>query len=505
MPGYVILYAVLSAVTYATLLPLWEGYDESYHYAYLQHLDLTRTLPVLDKTQVRQEIWDSTMLVPSSGLLARRNPTFTSYARFLALPAEERSRRNTALRALRPGFEGGAGGDNYEAQQPPLAYLALLPVHRLVANWPLYPRIWVLRTFASVVSVLLLAYIATALGREMCIPPAYRDAAVFCLFSTQSVYGAVAHMANDWLSLPLIPTLFLMVGRFWRSPSSATTIAAALALAAGLLAKAYFLLFVPFVFGVIVWRSWRHLWILIAIVSALAAPWYARNLILYESLTGLQSVVRAVPQSGIWAAALATSWPGALAGIARAGLWSGNNSFTAYSAATLNVALLLIACGWGLWIRSGRRSAEHWIVVAGTVLFAAIPIYAILLVGALSGQVQPGATSWYTVGMLPGVLLIGYAGLSVAPRFGRWIARAFIVLSAYIVAATYFAKLIPLYAGFDGPARLELLRLLYCSRFDELLNRLGQTAMASGEVVVMMAASVAVFSGFLSWRLFRQV
>lgn len=503
--GWLTGYGLLGAVAYATLLPLWEGYDEPFHYAYVQHLDLTSEFPVLDQTPVRQEIWYSMILAPASGVNARASGLYTSYSRYFELSGEERSRRREALRVIPPLWEGAPSRGNYEAQQAPLAYLMLAPLHHAVSQWPLYPRIWMLRIVAGAASVLLFLYALYALGREMGISAGYRHAAVFCVLSAQSLYGAIAHVANDWLSLPLIPILFLAAGRFWRDPGRWRAILLAAALAAGLLAKSYFLVFVPFVFAIVLWHNWRNVWIPAGIVMVAAGPWYARNLHLYGSLTGLQAAVRAVPRSAVWDTALSTSWPAALAGMARGGLWSGNNSFTTFSAATLNLILLLLAAGCVLWIRAGQRSPQHWTVITGTVLFSAIPIYAMLLFGTMYGQVHPGANSWYTVSLVPGAALIAFAGFSSKPRAGSWFARALIVLSAYVLAATYFAKLIPLYAGFDQPARLQFLLALYRDGYKELIERLDQTAMAGGGVVISLAITVVVFSVLLGWRLWRQV
>ena len=38
-------YGALNAILYATLLPLWDGFDEPFHYSFVQHLARTRELP----------------------------------------------------------------------------------------------------------------------------------------------------------------------------------------------------------------------------------------------------------------------------------------------------------------------------------------------------------------------------------------------------------------------------------------------------------------------------
>ncbi|MFB3829648.1 MAG: hypothetical protein ACE15B_22950 [Bryobacteraceae bacterium] len=496
---------MLHAALYATLLPLWEGYDEPYHYAYVQHLALRRDLPVLDRAAVGGEIWRSMLLAPTSYLNARHSPVFTSYTDYFALPDAARTRRRAALEALPPGLRNEPGGaGNYEAQQPPLAYLALAPVEWLQQGAPLLGRVWRLRFLGAAVAMALFMYAMYGLGRGMGIAEGYLQAAVFFLFSTQTLYASVAHVANDWLSLPLIPMLFLVASRFYECPRAATAAWFAAAMATGLLAKSYFLVFLPFAFALVLWRAPRRVWLFGAIVVVSATPWYLRNLVLYQSLTGLQTSVRSVPAAAVWEKLCTTSWPGALAGMARAALWSANNSFVTFSAATLNLALLLLGAGWALWVRKRRGGAAQWVVSGGTLFFAVIPIYAMLLFGALHGRIHPGANSWYAAGLLPGALLVSFAGCAAQPEAGRWVARALAALAAYLAVATYFAKLIPLYAGFDGPAKIAALRALYFDHREQLFTRLGQTAMASGGAVLLLACAVALLSVFLCRRVWRE-
>ena len=38
-------YGILNGVLYGSLLPLWEGFDEPFHYAYVQALSTGKSLP----------------------------------------------------------------------------------------------------------------------------------------------------------------------------------------------------------------------------------------------------------------------------------------------------------------------------------------------------------------------------------------------------------------------------------------------------------------------------
>jgi len=113
---------------------------------------------------------------------------------------------------------------NYEAHQPPLAYLLLAPLDGALARLPLTLRVLVLRLFCGVGSVLLLFAGASALCRALQVPEPFATAALFGIFCSEMFYATSAHGA----------------------PGRRTALAVGAWLAAGLLTKAYFLVFAVF-------------------------------------------------------------------------------------------------------------------------------------------------------------------------------------------------------------------------------------------------------------------
>jgi hypothetical protein len=501
------LFALLHGLLYCSLLPLWEGFDEPYHYGYVEHLGSEREVPVADHTVLTEEIYRSMHLAPASYLNVRNVPDLISFNAYFKMDAAARRDLRARLYALPPELRTKKTGPyNYEAQQPPLAYLPLAAMQWVAPGGALPWRVFRLRLFCVFASLALLIYAVARLGQSMGMNPAYLAAAVFMLLTTQNLYAAVAHVANDWLSVALIPLLFLAAERFWRKLETRQAALFALALTAGLLAKSYFLVFVPFAFLLVLWAGRKRIWVFAGLVVSLAGPWYVRNVLLYDSLTGQQASVRAIPLAAVVRTFLSTSWPQALAGMARGMLWTANSSFTAFSQATLDVLLLLLAAGAAFWLRSirGRRGTPaEWLVLAGSAMFTAIPVYAMVLFSAGFGRVYPNVNSWYGAGLLPGAFLLAMSGFSSGGRAGRWLARAALGLGVYILALTYFAKLIPLYAGFDGRANVRFLSALYSHQRGELVARLSDAAMLSGGVVIALALATTVYAGILAYRLCR--
>jgi hypothetical protein len=504
LSGAIVAFAFLHALLYSSLLPLWEGFDEAYHYGYVQDLALRRELPALERSTLNEEIWRSMQLAPASHLVARNTAGLTSYTDYFQLPESERRRRRDELARLASPLRAiRAGGRNYEAQQAPLAYLPLAAMEWMQRAAALPNRVWRLRVLASAASVALLAWATMRLGARLGLAPGYAGAALLLLFSTQNLYAAVAHVANDWLAVPLIALLLLAADAFRSAPGRRSAAIFALTLAAGLLAKSYFLVFIPCALALVWWYGRRHTPLFAALMLALAGPWYARNLALYGNLSGLQPAVAAIPRAAIVESIQSVNWPAALVGMARGALWNANNSFTTYSARTLNVVIALLAAGLFLLARRGRERAGRpaaLVVLAGSAVFAVVPIYALALFGAQSGAAYPNANSWYSAGLLPGVYLLACAGFAAAGRVGRWLLRGLLALAAFVLAATYFAKLIPLYSGYDGAVRLSRLAELYGPLRGELFARLDQAALAPAGFVFALAAATAGCGAVLAWR-----
>ena len=112
--------------------PIWEGFDEWAHFAYVQHLAHyghapSRTEPVSD------ELRRSLELAPISASVAEYSRKSLTHDGFWQLSAEDRTTRERELQELRPSCTSDSLGDpvlrQYEAQQPPLYYVLLLPAY----------------------------------------------------------------------------------------------------------------------------------------------------------------------------------------------------------------------------------------------------------------------------------------------------------------------------------------------------------------------------------------
>ncbi len=250
------MFGVVNACLYSALLPLWEGFDEAFQYAYVETLWQTSRLPVLGRTLVPNDVFRSFRLAPMSYVVHRAVPEATSYDGWLSLPPAEKEQRRRELDFLRPD-PGSSSRTNYEAHQPPLAYIVLALLDWSMPKAPITVRVLVLRLFAAASSIVLLYFGASRLCRTLELPEPFANAILFTIFCSEMLYATIAHVANDWLAVGISALFLASLAEFVRKPDLRSALSTALWLAAGLLTKAYFLAFALLTVAaaaILIWR-----------------------------------------------------------------------------------------------------------------------------------------------------------------------------------------------------------------------------------------------------------
>lgn len=510
----ILLLGVVNCLLYASLLPLWEGFDEPFHYGYVQWLATERRLPVLGQTPVSRELWRSVELAPASRVVDQNLWIVTTFNEFAAWDREKRQARRAELEAIPPAWAGAPhpGSANYEAQQAPLAYLLLAPLEAAVRGQPLLSRVHLLRLAAGLLAVVLQFQFTRMLAAALGLSKGARSAVLFLVFASPMFYATTAHVANDWLAVPLATLFFACLVRFWRNPTARVAAGLGLATALGLLTKAYFLAWAGLLFGVAGWMWWRgrapgKSVALVLVTVALATPWYIRNLVLYGSLAGLQQSADGVTLSGIVTAARRASWGADMLGLLRGAVWTGNSSFNSFSVRTVDLILVVLAASLLVWVWHSRLGYE-WLVAAGCLTFLAAIAYHNAQTQAHTALGRFSAMPWYFQTMTAGTACLCAAGWHRSRWTARVLAPLALGLSVYLLAATYWLKLIPMYAGY-GERRIRLGELAAwygqgqtAQRLDELALGDGWLCLALGAVAAFLAATcgITAAAGFFPGR-----
>lgn len=97
-------FAASTALLWATLIPLWDGFDEAQHYSYIQSLQSDRAWPVFGQTRITPEVWASLSDSPVSPAVKMNYPmlrTFNEVRAHAESPAPRGGNRRT-MKLIRP-------------------------------------------------------------------------------------------------------------------------------------------------------------------------------------------------------------------------------------------------------------------------------------------------------------------------------------------------------------------------------------------------------------------
>jgi hypothetical protein len=449
----ILLFGIINSALFSALLPLWEGFDEAFHYGYVETLWQTRRLPILGGAQTPYDVSASFGLAPVSHVLTRSIPEATSYDVWFTLPETERARRRRELELLRPE-PLTTSRSNYEVHHPPLAYILLGILDWPLSKFPLPVRVLVLRLFGDLFSSILLFVGASALCRCLEVPEPFATTALFTIFCSEMLYATTAHVANDWLAVGVSAPFLAALATFVRKPDRRSAFRVAGWLAVGLLTKAYFLIFAVLAAGIAAILVWRHRTPIRTVLGSallvllVASPWYVRNVALYGNISGTHEAFDGIGIRQTLAAARQIDWLATTGYLARGSLWTGNNSFNTFSSATLNIMLGLLGLGMATWCWHSRavQPAER-AIFAAVLMFSAGVAYASCASFADRGRGVAGASPWYTQVLLAPVMTLACLGLSRWKRFGAAVAAVSVMLWGWVLAATWIIKLFPMYSG----------------------------------------------------------
>ncbi|MBV8812401.1 MAG: glycosyltransferase family 39 protein, partial [Acidobacteriaceae bacterium] len=362
-------FALTNAVLYACILPLWEGFDEPFHYGYVQWISVEHRFPIMNRTRISSEIRKSFDFIPLSRFLSAAIPGSVSFEQWPELSDAEKQRRKAELNQIRPEFRGKESEVlNYEAQQAPLAYLALAPFDLLLRSIQIRWRILWLRLLAGIAATLAIFFALEKLSELLGARPAFAYAALACVFEVQMLWASVAHVGNDSLAVPLTVWFLTWLLVAAQKPTTRNVLILAGILAVGLLTKAYFLAFAPvtaiLILQLFIQRKTSGGLALAAaaLVLLVAGPWYARNLFLYRSLSGTQQSVAGIGPMQAVMAVPRINWPASILRFAHWSLWTGNWSFVSFSKATLDLELILLLTAAFLYVAGWRvlRPPQAW-------------------------------------------------------------------------------------------------------------------------------------------------
>ena len=464
---------IVRGAWYCAVQPPWEGYDEPYHFAALQHVANGRGLTRTD-TPISLEVQKTLHLLPIPWELQFQpipRPLIT-HEDFWNLPAEDRERRINAVRALDPAERRQEGTQpilNYEGQQPPLYYWLLAIPLRWASSLPLLSRLYLLRLVNVLVGSMAIP-IAYWIGRRVLQNEAQARGVTGIIVLLPELMVNVARIGNESLALVFYTAMLASAVMVIQKPLSwRAWLTLGVGLGCGLLTKAYVLSAVPAVIAVAVVSIWPYreatrrahfssigirLGVSLAVAACIAGAWYTRLHVMTGSWTGvtIDAAVGRVSLAGKVAAIPHVNWKSGFASILISHVWFGAWSFLRVPIAIYVVGFAVIALAGigvlrGLLRRRGPANERRSIIILAAfyLCFWAGLLYEVVIAYMVFGV--SASAGWYLYATIAAEVVLLVWGLESFLPAGTVISGLALGVAALDLYGMH-ALLMPYYVGF---------------------------------------------------------
>jgi hypothetical protein len=465
--------SLITGLAHIALLPPFEGFDETGHYAYIQQVAKTGRWPVRGD-KMSKDIDEYLKIAPTTASMQgpwTYHSFFSSQRDVVDRGRQFIQDRPTAPRGFLPGTVG-----NWQAQHPPLYYFLLAPAYLVSDGWSLAAQLFFLRGLSYLLAWGGLCIVAIAMLRRL----SQNRPVTMLLPLGIAVWPVIfpmwfpemGRLGNDSLITVLAAFTFLAVYRLSSADSVRNHLLLGATVGLALLTKATFLPVAAAVFVMLAIRVYlaRHIpehfgarirgfLACAAVVGCVCGWWYVAKLVETGSFIGSHDDVTVKAAGGILAGlkknvdlevALRTPW-----GLVGSFLWAGTWSFILPPRMTVVPIVGLAALiAFGVWRHLRRQPLQpvDGLAVLSLVLFAAALVQHSLVLLAVTGNAAP---AWYLHSIAPVLaVLVGY-GVANAAR-AAWsralTAAAFIYAPFFLAGATllnllFFAGCAPVIPG----------------------------------------------------------
>ena len=410
--------ALLRGMFWATTTEVWSPIDEAHHYGFVASLAHGHGIPTVGKDVMPVEVIE----------VIKESPTLAS-----------RSRPN------RPVLEDGywsVASSQYEAVQPPLYYILMVPAYWLSRPFGFVPAIYGLR-LASVLIALAAIPLTYLLAKEL-FPrrPAIWLAAPAVLVAVNGFNTNLATISNDALVVPVATAALLAAARFYRTPTLRWAALTGLGLGTALMTKNTAL-------GLVGVMALPFLWLLVtrrrSVTEVLKAgavtgactclvllPWVAWNMSTYGSTTAAEATSAItggmMTQSGLSAGVL---WDHIR--LANMGFWDSalfsREAGPPYERVFAWSVIIAVVVGLGAALARRDRPAAVALAWTGAALPLAFVGMELIVFGLFEGVGHPEGRHLYVALAPVSVLIAAAAVIALGPRLGVVAVAAVIALA----------------------------------------------------------------------------
>ncbi len=469
-----VLFPWLFFLTFATVLavltPLGEGFDEPWHFDYVQHVAQTGRVPLGHSEYLSTELDAFLRNHPQSWMVEKTAPFLLSHDEYWREDSRQRDFQDRVLGELR--FSGKYVEQpplvQYEHNQPPLYYVLTAPVFAVASRFSSVPHTFIITRLWSVLLASFVIPAAFLLALAVFSNVAAANAVAFLVALFPGLYTGVVRVANDALTVPLACLVFVFLTAFLKTGNPLYFRALCVGMIAGLWTKAFF---VPILAGALValfgHLKWKHGLVLWG-VALLGCPWYVYNFAYTGSWTGLSETVRAktsvVSSLGVLAQ---MDWMNVLTSARKLHIWIGNWSFLDVRTWMYQAVTWLFVLG-AAGLLEGLRRRKKWrlapVLAAYAAFLAGVAYHA---TQAFQADGISTAAGWYLTSAIPLEAVIFVAGAEMWPRrYGKWFILTMAVFEVALLAYTTMFVEVPYYSGFTSHGPSGSLMAYHPSRGD---------------------------------------
>jgi hypothetical protein len=457
----------------ALLTPLGEGFDEPWHFAYIQRIAQALDVPMGHSAFISEEVAQFLRVHPVSWGLHSSDSSLVSYEEYWNDEPAVYDKANRSIQDLR--FSGkfveanGTLGSQYERHQPPLYYLLTAPIFALAAHYLSFVNVFFVVRLWSVLIASLVVPGAYLLARGVFADFPWTKSILLLTVLFPGLYSGVVRVSNDALAVPVACWLLACLIGFLQTQRRAFLLGVCILLAVGLWTKAFFIpLFVGTLAVLIIYRYFREA-LNVVLGASIGIVWYLHNFLWTGSMTGLPETVLSGSSVSTSVAALGRlDWLNVANVVRFSHIWIGNWSFLNVRGWMYQIIswmfLLAIAGCIGGWRLGSQRRALLALSVNYTLFLAALVYYATQVFQHTGTSVAEG---WYLTSMIPTEAVLFAAGVrSLFPR--RWPACVGVFGLFLLVLNIYgdFFVMFPYYAGFTAHASSGHLQTYHASTVD---------------------------------------
>jgi hypothetical protein len=412
---------LLRGAFWAATTEVWSPIDEAHHYGFVASLAEGHGIPTVGKDVMPIEV---IQVIKTSPTLASRSTPHV------------------------PVFEDGywsVASSQYEAVQPPLYYVLLVPAYWVSRPFGFVASIYGLR-LASVLLALTAVPLTWLLAQEL-FPkrPAIWLAAPAVLVAINGFNTNLATIGNDALVVPVAAVALLAAARFHKAPSLKGAALVGLALGAALMAKTTTL-------GLVGILALPYLWLLATrrqsvsdvakagavtggVTGLVLLPWVAWNMATYGSPTAASASSAITGQMMAQSKLnLATLWDHVR--LANMGFWDSalfsHLSGPPYERVFTWTVIAAVVGGLAVALARRDRPARVALAWVGTALPLAFLGMEAIVFGLFNGVGHPEGRHLYTALVPVSILIAAAAVIALGPRWGL-VAVAAVIAVAFVV------------------------------------------------------------------------